>query len=59
VIDQEAADQRADNGGSPEHRAEEALVAPALARRDEVANDRDGDDDQSPAACSLERAKGH
>ena len=57
LIDQEAADQRADDGGGAEHRAEEALVTPALARRDEVADDGDGDDDQSAAADPLDRAK--
>ena len=58
VIDEEAADQRADDGGHPEHRAEKALVASALARRDQIADHGDGDDHQSPAAYALERAKG-
>ena len=57
MIDEEAADQRADDGGNPEHRAEEALIAPALARRNEVADHGDGDDDQSAAAGAFERAK--
>ena len=57
MIDEEAADQRANDGGDPEHRAEKALVAPALARRDEVADHGDGDDDQSSAAQAFERAE--
>ena len=57
MIDEEAAHQRADDGGNPEHRAEEALIAAALARRDEVADHGDGDDDQPSAAHAFERAK--
>ena len=57
VVDEETADQRADDGGDAEHGAEEALVAPALARRDQVADHGDGDDDQPAAAEPLQRAE--
>ena len=38
VVDEHAADERADDGGHGEGRRDVALVAPALARRDEVAD---------------------
>ena len=38
VVDEEAAEQRPDHGRDAEDRAEEALVAAALARRDDVAD---------------------
>ena len=58
MIDEESADQRADDGGNAKHRAEKTLVAAALARGDEIADHGDGDDHEAAAAYSFERAKG-
>ena len=57
MVDEESAEQRADHGRETEHPAEESLIAPALARWDEVADDRNADDDETAAADSLKRAK--
>src|SRR5262249_51169984 len=58
VVDEEAAEQRADHRGYAEDRPEEPLVLAALARRHDVADDGDGRDDQAAGADSLERAEG-
>ena len=58
VVDEEAAEQRADHRRDAEDGAEEALVAAALARRDDVADHGDRDHDQPAAAEPLERAEG-
>jgi hypothetical protein len=58
LIDEKAADQRADDGRDAEHRAEKTLVTAALARRNEVADHGDGNDDEAAAAYAFERAKG-
>src|SRR5436189_45198 len=57
VVDEEAADQRPDHGRDPEDAAEVALVAAALARRDDVADDRDRRHHQASAAEPLEAAE--
>jgi hypothetical protein len=55
VVDEEAAEQRPDHGRDAEDAAEEALVAAALARRDDVADHGDRDHEQAAAAQSLDR----
>ena len=55
VVDEEAAEQRAGDDRDAEDAAEEALVAAAVARRDEVADDGHRDDDQAAAAEPLDR----
>ena len=57
VVDEEAAEQRPDHGRDAEHRAEPALVAPALSGRDEVADDRERRHHQPAAAEPLHRAE--
>ena len=57
VVDEEAAEQRADDRRDPEHRAEVALVLAALARRDDVADDGQRDHDQPAGAEALHGAK--
>ncbi len=52
---EEAAEQRADHAGQPEHGTEEALVAAALARRHDVADRRHRAHHQAAAAEPLER----
>jgi hypothetical protein len=49
------AQQWADDTGDPEHRAEEVLVAAALAGRHDVADDRLGRDHQAAGAQPLHR----
>ena len=58
VVDQEAADQRPGDAADPEDRAEDALIAAAVARRDDVADDRLREDDEPAAAEALQRAEG-
>ena len=58
VIDQEPSEQRADHGRHAEYGAEEPLVAPTVARREDVPDHRHRRDDQPSGAESLERAKG-
>jgi hypothetical protein len=53
VVDEEPAEQRADHGRHAEHSAEHALVPSALARRDDVADDRDRRDEQAAGAEAL------
>ena len=57
VLDKKPADQRANHGREPEDPAEDALVAAALARREEVADDRHRGHDQAAAAEALHRAE--
>ncbi len=56
-IDEEAAEQRSDHGGDAEHGPEIALIAPPLARRDDVADDGERHDHEAAAAEPLERAE--
>ena len=55
LLDEDAAEQRADDARDAEHRTEQPLVAAALARRDDVADDRLGADHQPAAAEALDR----
>ena len=57
VVDEEAAEQRADDRREAEDRAEEPLVPAAVARRDDVADDRDRRREQAARAETLERAE--
>ena len=50
--------QRAEHRRDSEHAAEEALIAAALARRHDVADDGDRGDDKSAAAETLHDAEG-
>jgi hypothetical protein len=52
------ADQRPQHAGHPEHRAEQPLVATAVGRRNDVADDRLGADHQPSTADPLQRAEG-
>ena len=45
--------QRPGDAADPEDRAEDALIAAAIARRDDVADDRLGEDDEPAAAEAL------
>ena len=54
VVDEEAAEQRTGDDGDAEHAAEQALVAAAVARRDEVADDGHRHDEQAAAAEPLD-----
>jgi hypothetical protein len=54
VVDEEAAEQRPRYRRHAEDAAEVALVAPALSRRENVADHRDRDHDQPTGAESLE-----
>ncbi len=58
LIDDEAAEQRAEHRRDAEHAAEEALIAAALARGDDVADDGNGGDDEAAAAEPLDDAEG-
>jgi hypothetical protein len=58
VVDEEAAEQRTGDDRDSEHRSEQALVAAAVARCDEVANDGHRHHDQAPAAEALHGAEG-
>ena len=57
VVDEEAAEQRADDRRDAEDGAEDALVAAAVARRDDVADDGDRRRDQAARAEPLHRAE--
>ena len=57
VVDEEAAQQRADHGRHAEDGAEESLVAAALAGREDVADDRQRQHDQPAAAQALQGAE--
>ena len=56
VVDEEPSEQRADHRRDAEHRAEEPLVAAAVARREDVADDGHGGHDQ-PSAPRPWRAR--
>ena len=57
VVDEEPTEQRPDHCRDAEDGAEEALVATAVARRDDVADDGDRDHEEAAAAQSLDRPK--
>ena len=54
VVDEEAPDERPDDRGDAEDSAEQSLVAAAVARWDDVADDRDRDDDEPSGAEALQ-----
>ena len=54
LLDEDAAEQRPDDARHAEHRAEQPLVAAALAGRDDVADDRLRADHQPAAAETLD-----
>ena len=56
-VDEEAAEQRPGDRGDGEHRADQAHVAAALARRDDVGDDRLRADHQAAGADALQRAE--
>ncbi len=58
MVDEEAAEQRADDGRDAEDRAEVALVLAAFAGRDDVADDRERDHHQAAGAEPLQGAEG-
>ena len=58
LVDDEATEQRAEHRREAEDAAEETLVAAALARWDDVADDGDGGDDEAAAAEALDDAEG-
>ena len=58
VVDEEAAEQRPGDGRDPENASEHALVAAALARRDEVADYGQRHHHQAAAAEPLHEAEG-
>ncbi len=53
LVDQEASDQRAEDAGGTEHRSEVALVPASFAGRDDVADDRESQRDQSTGTHAL------
>ena len=57
VVDEEAAEQRPGDRRDGEHRADQAHVATALPRRDDVGDDRLRADHQAAGADALERAE--
>jgi hypothetical protein len=57
LVDEDAAEQRADDACEAEDRAEQTLVAAALARRDDVADDRLRADHQPAAPEALHGPK--
>ena len=58
TVGEEAAEERSGHAGDAEDRAEIALVPAALAGRNDVADDAEGDRHQTAAADSLEGAEG-
>ena len=56
-VGERAAEQRAGDGGGRPHRADVALVAAALARREEVGDRRLAERDQPARADALQRAE--
>ena len=58
VVDEETAQQRACDDRDPEDGAEEPLVAAAVARRDEIADDGHREHEQPAAAEALHGAEG-
>ncbi len=63
VVDEEPSDERADDGRDAEDCAEEPLVPAAIARRDDVPDHRDRDDDEAagtePLQCTERDELGH
>ena len=57
VVDEEAAEQRPGDRRDGEHRSDQAHVAPALSRRDDVRDDRLRADHQPACADALQRAE--
>src|SRR5205823_2555146 len=57
VVDDQPADRRADDRGGREGRADQALVAAAVARRDDVADRGDRERDQAARANALDPAE--
>jgi hypothetical protein len=57
VIDKKPAEQRANDGGKTERGSEQALIAPAFARGNEIPDYGDGGDDQPAAADPLQCPK--
>ena len=57
VVGEEAAQQRADHGGDAEHGTERALVATAVAQRDDFADDGHGRHHDRAAADALQRPR--
>ena len=58
LLDEDAAEQRADDARHAEDRPEQSLVAAAFAGRDDVADDRLGADHQAAAAEALDGPEG-
>ena len=56
-VGEESAERRADDRGDGEHRAEQALVLAALARAEEVTDDRERDREDRAGAQALEAAE--
>ena len=59
VVDEESAEQRPEHGRDAEDAPHQPGVAPAVARRDDVADRSLRADHQCPAAEPLERAEEH
>ena len=57
AVGQEAAEARPDEERDPEDRSEEALVLAAFGRREEVADDREGDREEGAGAEALDAAE--
>src|SRR5207247_7809539 len=57
VVHEEPAEERPDDRREAEHGAEVALVLAPLARRDDVPDDRERDDDQPARAEALQRTE--
>ena len=57
LVDKEAAEQRTGDGCDGEHGADQPHVAPALARRDDVGDDRLGADHEAAGADALQGAE--
>ena len=58
MLDEKPADQRTEHGEEAEDAAEDALVAAALARREEVADHRHRGHHQAAATQALQGAEG-
>ena len=54
VFREEAADQRPENRGRTKHRTEEAHIAPAIPRADDIADDRLGTHDEAAGSETLD-----
>jgi hypothetical protein len=57
MLDEKAADERAEHGRKAKDAAEDPLVPATLARRDDVAHCRHGRDDQAAATEALQGAE--